>query len=207
MTQLETKTIGQWIHEEFKLLESKKQDVIDHAFRIGELLTMQKQETAHGDWEGWIEQNCPFGVRQGQAYMRLWAKRDEIEKRSQAALLTIDSAIALIADHRGAKAEPKPASKPARKADSLPVEDNEGQTFNPNDREPVERPEPNLESPLPVVTPVGQGDDGGEPVDTPAAMREELSAIRRYLKAHFDLMPAHWRKPFKEMLKGLVEIW
>ena len=52
---------------------------LDHAIRIGELLTAQKAELAHGQWLPWLRENAPFAERTARDYMRFYYRRDELK--------------------------------------------------------------------------------------------------------------------------------
>lgn len=53
---------------------------IINGFRIGELLTKQKAEMAHGDWISWVEDNLTFKRRQASTYMYVFQNREKVQK-------------------------------------------------------------------------------------------------------------------------------
>ncbi len=52
---------------------------LEHAIRIGELLTAQKTELKHGEWLPWIENNLPFSKQTANRYMTAWDRRGELK--------------------------------------------------------------------------------------------------------------------------------
>jgi len=76
---------------------------LNHAIRAGELLRQAKDCCEHGDWQDWLRNNFNGSRRTAQAYLRLAAHRDVIEKRSGDALLSVGQALRLLA-------KPKPAA-------------------------------------------------------------------------------------------------
>lgn len=61
---------------------SMMQKSLENAIRLGELLTLQKEELAHGQFIIWVEAYLPFDQRTAQRYMRLFAYREEIKSDS-----------------------------------------------------------------------------------------------------------------------------
>jgi hypothetical protein len=49
------------------------------AIRIGELLTEQKKALKHGEFIPWIEQNLPFNRQAATNYMKVYARREEVQ--------------------------------------------------------------------------------------------------------------------------------
>jgi hypothetical protein len=43
------------------------QDAIALAIETGRLLEEAKRQVQHGEWAGWIESNCSFGIREAQS--------------------------------------------------------------------------------------------------------------------------------------------
>jgi hypothetical protein len=90
---------------------------IEHAHRAGALLLRAKKECGHGEWIPWLEEHCAgLGVRQAQRYMRLAAnwKKLPASKESEPSHLTIDGALAMLAD-------PRPAPETDEVCDQLEV--------------------------------------------------------------------------------------
>ena len=51
------------INREHELCIIGMRSGIEHGFRCGELLTEQKQNTPHGEWELWVRTNCNFNCQ------------------------------------------------------------------------------------------------------------------------------------------------
>lgn len=68
------------------------------AYQIGGLLVQAKAQVAHGDWLSWVEENCAFGERTAQAYMRIFRQWDSISKSAETADLSIDGALQLLSE-------------------------------------------------------------------------------------------------------------
>lgn len=45
-----------------------------HAAQVGAWLTVMKERKVHGEWEGWVAENCPFSIDSAQRYMKLYRK-------------------------------------------------------------------------------------------------------------------------------------
>jgi hypothetical protein len=73
-----------------------------HALIAGDKLLKAKALCAHGDWTAWLAANFQGSKRTAQLYMRVFVNRHEIQSKSAGvpALLTLESAIGLIADKR-----------------------------------------------------------------------------------------------------------
>jgi DNA N-6-adenine-methyltransferase (Dam)/Protein of unknown function (DUF3102) len=71
---------------------------LKHAAACGRLLLEAKASVPHGRWLPWIEANLSFCARQAQKYMRLAERGDQV--RIENSHLTIDAALAALADHR-----------------------------------------------------------------------------------------------------------
>lgn len=98
-------------------------DALKHAMDAGDRLIEAKAACQHGEWSDWLAGNFNGADRTARAYMRLAANREKIEKMQNGgphAVLTIDSAMQLIAGPP--KSEPEP---PATGAATSP---NSGQT-------------------------------------------------------------------------------
>jgi hypothetical protein len=52
---------------------------IQKAIRIGELLTEQKAELVHGEWEDWMRENLPFSRATACNYMHLYKNREAVK--------------------------------------------------------------------------------------------------------------------------------
>lgn len=86
---------------------------LEHARRVGELLTEAKRAVTHGNWLPWLKENVKFSVATATRYMNVAADWDRIANSSSVTNLT--EATALLAD------APQPndgteRAKPARRA-------------------------------------------------------------------------------------------
>jgi hypothetical protein len=57
------------------------QDAVARAIGVGRLLAEAKGLVRHGEWSGWIEKHCAFGVRQAQKYSQAFQDRASIENQ------------------------------------------------------------------------------------------------------------------------------
>ena len=96
--KLEGAVLAQAIDQEHQAYIGAARSAIEHAIRCAELLLEAKAQVGHGGWLPWIEANLLFGDRQARKYMRLAEHTDRIGIEN--ADLTIDGAMALLADHR-----------------------------------------------------------------------------------------------------------
>jgi hypothetical protein len=67
------------INAEHEACLASAQDAVSHAIEVGRLLVEAKDQVRHGEWSGWVEANCTFGIRQAQNYMRAHHNRGAIE--------------------------------------------------------------------------------------------------------------------------------
>jgi hypothetical protein len=58
---------------------------LGHALRAGLLLTEAKSEVGHGNWSGWVAQNCEFSMRTAQVYIRIASNRERVEEMLKSA--------------------------------------------------------------------------------------------------------------------------
>lgn len=71
---------------------------IEHAIRVGELLTEAKNNVRHGEWLSWVTGNLSFKERQARKYIQIFDGKAAIESnRTCNADLGIDSALKLLA--------------------------------------------------------------------------------------------------------------
>jgi hypothetical protein len=70
---------------------------LQHARQAGELLLEAKAKVKHGEWLPWLRNNCQIPERTAQAYRRIAAKWDRIEKSATVAALTFREADKLLA--------------------------------------------------------------------------------------------------------------
>ena len=61
---------------------------IEHAMKCGDLLIKAKPQVPHGQWLPWLEE-CGFGDRTAQLYMRLARNRAELESKLESKYATI----------------------------------------------------------------------------------------------------------------------
>jgi hypothetical protein len=93
--------LAQAIEAEHQAAVGAARSAIDHAVACGRLLIQAKAQVPHGEWLPWIEANLTFGPRQAQKYARLADRaRDVDQMRLENSHLTIDQALAALADHR-----------------------------------------------------------------------------------------------------------
>jgi hypothetical protein len=74
---------------------------LQRALKCGDLLVQAKKLAGHGNWEGWVHQQCDFSLRTAQAYMKLSRHREAVEAKAEdSAFLTIDAALRLIDEEK-----------------------------------------------------------------------------------------------------------
>ena len=76
------------INAEHRACETAVNVALEHALNAGDLLLKAKSQCLHGTWLSWLEENFKGSVRTAQTYIRVAARRDEVE----AALSKRDSA-------------------------------------------------------------------------------------------------------------------
>lgn len=70
-------TCGEAINREHRLACETAGTAIEHIIRCGELLIDQKAHLQHGQFQGWVEENCEFSLRQAQRYMLVVTKKND----------------------------------------------------------------------------------------------------------------------------------
>jgi hypothetical protein len=70
---------------------------LEKAIRIGELLSVAKEQTAHSHWTEWVQANLEFSERTASRYMRVYQNRDRLKSDS---VSDLTSAYALLAAAR-----------------------------------------------------------------------------------------------------------
>jgi hypothetical protein len=70
LTTVETERAGQ-IREAHEACLTATRSSVEHAYRVGELLTEVKTAVGHGSYAPWLRANCPFSARTAQVYMRI----------------------------------------------------------------------------------------------------------------------------------------
>jgi phage N-6-adenine-methyltransferase len=93
--------LAQAIEHEHQATLGAFRTTLDHAIRCGELLIQAKAQVPHGQWLPWVKANLTLKLRQCQVCMRIAEKREALNAQSTAHL-TIDGALALIAETRQA---------------------------------------------------------------------------------------------------------
>ena len=63
------------LHQEIEAALTKS---LENAIEIGRLLSQAKAEIPHGQFTGWLEENCTFSGRTARRYMKLFDNRDKI---------------------------------------------------------------------------------------------------------------------------------
>lgn len=59
---------------------------VAHAIKIGELLSLKKEELSHGEWLPWVTANLPFSERSARNYISLYQNREQLKTASVADL-------------------------------------------------------------------------------------------------------------------------
>ena len=88
-------TLAECINEEHRRCEAAVTSALEHALAAGDLLLEARGTCPHGAWQAWLEGNFAGSVRTAQAYMRVAARRDEVEaaKTQSSAPLSLDRAL------------------------------------------------------------------------------------------------------------------
>ena len=76
--EIEIYDIVEEINREHELCIGSMRNSLEHAIRVGELLTRQKEKTNYGDWIIWVQMNCRFDRSQASRYMQLYSNGDRI---------------------------------------------------------------------------------------------------------------------------------
>lgn len=113
------------INVEHEAAERAINDALIHARNAGRLLIEAKAQVPFGEWGVWVDRNFAGSYRTARKYMRIADQWEEVQaKWPSAANLTIDGALALIAEPRESNEEPEPAvptePAPAPVAHDLP---------------------------------------------------------------------------------------
>jgi hypothetical protein len=67
------------INAEHAACMAAAQDAVFRAIEVGRLLASAKGQVRYGEWAGWVAENCSFGIREAQRYMRVYANRGALE--------------------------------------------------------------------------------------------------------------------------------
>jgi Protein of unknown function (DUF3102) len=73
-----TASLATAINEQHEACRQHASAALAHAIRAGELLHEAKAHVRHGDWLGWLRENCVVPERTAQLYMRLAAGRQQL---------------------------------------------------------------------------------------------------------------------------------
>jgi hypothetical protein len=103
--QIALPAIAERINAEHQAAIGAARTAIGHAVECGKLLLQVKQEVGHGNWLNWVAANLSFGHRQAQKYLRLAAYIERHPNAPTNSHLSIDGALAAIAE---------PEQKPTR---------------------------------------------------------------------------------------------
>jgi len=76
-----------WINIGHQAIQMAVVKLTVHAAQVGAWLTVMKSRKVHGDWEGWVAENCLFKMRSTQKYMKLYRKLIAIPKTHLSAFL------------------------------------------------------------------------------------------------------------------------
>jgi hypothetical protein len=90
-----TKTPIQEINELHRQIVDAAVTSFEKAIRIGELLTAQRENVAHGGWLPWLKSNVQFTDRTARNYMRVFENRDRLKLES---VSDLPSAYRLLSD-------------------------------------------------------------------------------------------------------------
>jgi hypothetical protein len=84
MAQLERlDTLARQINEEHRAFLTTFRKTLEHAIKVGELLTQAKEQCPYGKWLPWLEGNFEGAARTAQDYMRLYKGRDKIRANAR----------------------------------------------------------------------------------------------------------------------------
>jgi Protein of unknown function (DUF3102) len=96
-------TLASQINSEHAACMASAQEAVSHAIEVGRLLIECKAEVAHGQWAVWVENNCEFGVRQAQNYMRVYHNRAQLEaqmRNGDSCFTSLRGAVAALVEPR-----------------------------------------------------------------------------------------------------------
>ncbi len=94
-----------------KNAEAAAKNTIHAVLMAGKLLVEAKAMCEHGDWQNWLESNCEVSYRVAAKYMRLSENWHAIQSKcAPGALLTINSALSLIANPKPVDMESDPST-------------------------------------------------------------------------------------------------
>lgn len=73
-----------------KACEQAARSMLSHARDCGDVLNRAKGYFPHGEWEGWLAENCQFSAGQARRYMRIARSWPELSKRARATDLKLE---------------------------------------------------------------------------------------------------------------------
>ena len=87
------------INDEHVKAQKHWEKAVEHAVKVGELLTHAKSQVEHGEWLPWLEANCAFSKRMAQNYVRLAKELPKLdtEKAQRVSHLNLRDAVRSIA--------------------------------------------------------------------------------------------------------------
>ena len=85
------------------------------AIRIGQLLTEQKAELAHGEWDDWVRDHLSFSIATSRNYRRLYRERGQLKSLNVSGLS--DAYRKLYGKRPRVKDKPKPEDDVDNKPD------------------------------------------------------------------------------------------
>jgi hypothetical protein len=105
--EISLKGLADQINAEHALCMAAAQDAVNKAIEVGRLLAEAKDQVRHGEWAGWVAENCSFGLRQSQKYMKAYGHREQIleQMRTEGAHLSLNGAMAQLARPKAPQAE------------------------------------------------------------------------------------------------------
>ena len=91
------KTLAAQIRTEHLAVKEAARSGLAHAMKCGDLLIEAKAKVKHGDWLGWLKNECSISERMSQHYMKLAKHRREVERKSEMISdLTLTEAIKMV---------------------------------------------------------------------------------------------------------------
>lgn len=103
-------SLAQAINEKVAEAENKARGAMQCALEAGALLVKAKEQVPHGQWEGWLADNCAVAPRTARSYMKLATAFPALPEaeRQRVADLPLREAVKAIATDPTAPARPKP---------------------------------------------------------------------------------------------------
>jgi hypothetical protein len=86
MEGLDQPTTAEEINRLHRDLEALAMQSVNHAIRIGELLSKVKTQLPHGKWIPWLNSNVKFSERTARNYMRVFENREKLKSANVADL-------------------------------------------------------------------------------------------------------------------------